>query len=202
MPFITGVLLGLSTLGFIGPVFFYLVKSALESGFKAGLSVALGIVIADVLCLLCVLYGAQPFIENPDNQQWFLLIGACILLFMGYKFLFKPNLKTKVDVKYKRKSLVFYFINGFVINFVNPFVFLVWIGFVTYIESIYVGYEIVVALVTILLVIFTTDTLKALYARKLKKYIQPHYLKRVFQFFGIIMLGFGVRLLVLYFVNE
>jgi threonine/homoserine/homoserine lactone efflux protein len=49
MELITGILLGLSTLLFIGPVFFYLVKTTLEGGIWAGVSVAIDVVIGDVI---------------------------------------------------------------------------------------------------------------------------------------------------------
>ena len=50
MAILTGILLGLGTMLFVGPVFFYLLKSTLESGFKAGIAVALGIILGDVIC--------------------------------------------------------------------------------------------------------------------------------------------------------
>mgnify|MGYP003340062785 CR=1 FL=1 len=59
-----GVLAGLSMLLFIGPVFFTLLKSALQHGIKTGVSVAFGIFISDVICVN-MLFKFKPSSEQP-----------------------------------------------------------------------------------------------------------------------------------------
>jgi len=58
---ISGILLGLSTLLFLGPVLFYLLKSSMESGFKAGVAVASGIILGDIICVILVLSGGKIY---------------------------------------------------------------------------------------------------------------------------------------------
>ena len=195
MSILTGILLGLSTLLFIGPVLFYLLKSSIESGFKAGFAVALGIIVGDIICVFLALFGAKYFFENETNQMWLALIGGVILLLIGLKYVLKPDLNIEVDKKMSSKSLLLYFTNGFLINFVNPFVFAVWLGFVSFNQSKYGEVETLISLIITLVVIFSTDLLKAFYAQKVLIIIKPKRLKLIFKVFGIIMMLFAFRLL-------
>ena len=195
MAILTGFILGLGTLLFIGPVLFYLLKSAMESGFKAGISVALGIVAGDFICAALALYGAQSFLKNNRFEFWTAILGGLILLIMGLKYVLNPNLDTDIKGKIKRKSYGVYFLNGFLINFVNPFVFAVWIGFVSYNQSLYDTTSTLLSLGVTLVVIFATDLLKAMFADKLTPLINPAALKKVFRVFGVFMVLFGLRLL-------
>ena len=195
MALFTGLLLGLGTLLFIGPVFFYLIKSTLESGFKAGIFVALGIILGDILCLLIALYGSNEFMTRPTFVLWASIIGGALLLFMGLKYVLKPNLDTTVKGRLQRSSLLVYGINGFLINFVNPFVFTVWFGFVSYTKALYDNGTAVFSLVITLSVIFSTDVLKALFAERISWLIEPQKLKNIFRVFGALMICFSIRLL-------
>lgn len=199
MAILTGILLGLSTLAFIGPVLFYLLKSALESGFKAGAAVAVGIILGDIICVILAYYGAERFFNNPDNLKWIALGGGLILLAIGLKYFLKPALSTETEGKYKDKKVSVYFINGFLINFVNPFVFAVWFGFVSYNQSQFTPTETISSLIATLITIFSTDLLKAYFSNRLITLIKPEKLKIIFKFFGIMMIAFAIRLIVIFF---
>jgi threonine/homoserine/homoserine lactone efflux protein len=195
MAVLTGILLGLSTLLFIGPVFFYLLKSTLEYNVKAGIAVAVGIIVGDVICVVLALKGVGIFFGNADNNKLLALLGGLLLLIMGLKYLFKPSIENVSNLS-NPKSLWRYGINGFLINFVNPFVFAVWIGFLSINQSQFESKaSVVTSLVFTLLIIFLTDCLKALFAHKLKQFINPIRLKIVFKIFGVIMILFSVRLI-------
>ena len=196
MALFTGFLLGLGTLLFIGPVFFYLLKSTLESGFKAGVSVALGIILGDMLCLWIALYGTTEFIAKPTFVFWASIIGGALLLVMGLKYVLKPNLNTTVKGRLQKSSLLVYGINGFLINFVNPFVFAVWFGFVSYTQALYDDSTALFSLAVTIAVIFSTDVLKALFAERISHLIEPQKLKNVFRVIGILMICFSIRLLI------
>lgn len=197
MEIITGILLGLSTLLFIGPVFFYLLKSSLESGFKAGISVAVGIILGDIIYVVLVFKGIGGFLQEEENSKWMALAGGLLLIGMGIKYLFNPSTKTEIAERLNSKSLWVYGLNGFLINFINPFVFGVWVVFLTINQSKY-GNEssILISMSIILTVIFITDLLKAFFAYKLKNLMNPSRLRTVYKIFGVIMVLFGSRLII------
>ena len=200
MPILTGIFLGLTTLLFIGPVFFYLLKSSIESGFRAGLAVAIGIIVGDIICVLLAIYGFGNFFESPESQKWFAGIGGIILLFFGLRYFFKPSVANSKSKSNSSRSFIVYGMNGFLINFVNPFVFAVWFGFYTFNTSKFTDENnVFVSLSITLLVIFTTDVLKAYFANKLIPYLTCKRLLVLFKIFGIIMIGFSFRLIVTFY---
>lgn len=199
--FLHGFLIGLSFVIFIGPVFFYLLKSSLDKGFWAGFFVALGIVIADLICITICSLGAIPFFNNSENQFWLGFIGSIILIAMGIKFLIRPASTDEEDKKIKPTKItkvgyLAFFSQGFLINFVNPFVFVVWIGIIGYAETEY-GFStsMFIFLLAALIGIFSTDLIKVYFAQKIKRFLTVKFLKKLYMFFGLILIIFGIRLM-------
>jgi len=196
MAFFEGFLLGLGMVIFIGPVFFTLLKSALSYGFWAGMMVALGIFASDVVCVGLCSFGAIPFFKNPDNQFWLAIGGSFILFTIGLKYLLKPNVNVDKDLKLKAGHYTTYFAKGFIVNFVNPFVFLVWISVIGLAQTKHgSGKELWIFLGAALLAILITDSAKVVFADRIKKLIQPEFLRKAYQVIGVVMLGFVARLL-------
>ena len=194
MALLNGFLLGLGFVIFLGPVFFYLLKCTLDSGFWSGLSVALGIVFADFVCITICSLGAIAFFENTKNQFWIGIVGGLILLFLGLKFIFKPKVFTQTEEKIKlsKANYASYFTQGFLINFVNPFVFVVWISVIGIAKAEYgSSNNFFMFLGAALAGIFTTDLLKVITAHRIKKFLSPAYLITIYKVFGVILLVFG-----------
>lgn len=200
-----GFLVGLGFIIFLGPVFFYLLKNSLEKGFWVGFFIALGIVMGDLVCLVICSFGAVPFFNNPDNQFWIGIIGSLILLGLGIKFLIKPETKTKspespIPQKISKTNYVSYLVQGFLINFINPFVFIIWIGIIGYAETEYdYGKDMLAFFTAVLLGIFSTDLLKAYFAHKIKKFLTKRFMRNISRVFGVILIVFGVRVLLYVF---
>ena len=196
-----GVLIGVGFIIFFGPVFFYLLKNALEKGFWVGFFISLGIVIGDLACLIICSFGAVPFFNNPNNQFWIGIIGSAILLGLGVKFLVKPETKTKssksnILKKVTKTNYASYFMQGFLLNFVNPFVFVIWIGIIGYAETEYgYGEDMFAFLLATLLGIFSTDILKAYFAHKIKKFLTKKFMRNLSRVFGIVLIVFGIRVI-------
>lgn len=197
MVFFEGFLIGLAMVVFIGPVFFTLLKSALNYGFWAGMMVALGIFFSDVVCVGLCSFGAIPFFENTENQFYLAIGGSVILFGLGLKYLFKPNVNVDEQVKLHAGHYTAYFTKGFLVNFVNPFVFLVWISVIGLAQGKYGNSDdLWIFLGAALVAILVTDSLKVVFADRIKKFIQPKFLLRAYQVIGVVLIGFGVRLLV------
>ena len=201
MAFLEGFLIGLGMIVFIGPVFFTLIKSALNYGFWAGMMVAMGIFISDVLCVGLCAFGAIPFFKNPLNQHWLAIAGSVILFGIGLKYLIKPDVNVDKELKLKAGHYTAYFAKGFLVNFVNPFVFLVWISVIGLAQLKYgEDADLWVFLGAALLAIILTDTTKVIFAHRIKNLIKPKFLLKAYQVIGVVMLGFGFRLLYFAFI--
>lgn len=195
MYIVTGILFGLTTLLFIGPVLFYLISSTISGGKKAGVAVALGILAGDIICAAAAIWGGQQLFNAPSFQWWVAFLGGMLLLVFGGKYLFFSKNETGVKTVKKLNSWWLYFINGFAINFFNPFVFAVWFGFATYNRSVYTESETIVSMSITLFVVFASDVFKAYFSEILGKYIKSDRLIKLYRIFGLLMLIFAIRLL-------
>jgi threonine/homoserine/homoserine lactone efflux protein len=199
--FLEGYSIGLAMIVFIGPVFFTLLQSALRFGKLSGTMVAFGIIVSDIVCILIYFFGLNS-IELPAYfNNIVAAIGALVLIAMGLKYLLQKPPNSEV-VFASKLNLVSSFTNGFLVNFVNPFVFVVWAGIVLFAKESYsTPTEIQVHLIGVLAGIITTDLLKVLLADKIKPFLKPKILEKTTRFFGIVMIGFAFRL-ILYLLSK
>lgn len=180
---------------FIGPVVFTLLKATLEKGTKAGVMVASGIIVSDIVVILICLAGAIPFFENENNQFWIALFGSILLLLLGIKYMMSEEQEGLMKTETSKRDAATSFTNGFLVNFINPFVFMVWIGIIVLAESNYgSGWSLWTFILAILLGIYSQDLVKVFFAKKIKPFLDPKKLMRTYQFLGILMLAFSIRL--------
>ena len=195
MIFLKGYILGLGMILFIGPVFFLLLSISLQLGTKAGILVALGILLSDVVCVYLCYFGVASFLYEPDSKLWVSLAGGIILMLLGVKYLIKPASKLEIQSEVLGLDYLACFIKGFLVNFVNPFVFLVWIGVIAYLHETKLSeHDSYIYLAGTLCAILSTDLLKVFSARQLKSILKPKALKFIFRICGIALICFGIRL--------
>jgi threonine/homoserine/homoserine lactone efflux protein len=197
MPLLEGYATGLALIVLIGPVLFVLVQSTLERGKSHGFAVALGIFVSDVIAVLLCGLGAAAFFDDPGVQPWLALGGAVLLVGLGLRYLIKPTLNRPVDESPTAASWAGFFAKGFLVNFVNPFVFMVWLGIIGAAAARH-GYDrdLVGFMSGAVLGVFTLDLLKVLLAHRLRPLLKPKVLRVVLRISGLLLLGFGVRLIV------
>lgn len=195
MSFLHGLLAGLAMIIFIGPVLFTLLQAGLKYGFKGGMAVALGIIVSDIIAVVICYYGAIPFFKDGYNQFWIAIGGGILLMAMGVKYLWKPNYFQGDGMGLGARDFSNLFSKGFLVNFVNPFVFLVWIGLIGYAQEEYPGDD-RIYISGALLGIFLTDSIKAFFAGKLRPLLAPQRLRRIYWVFGILLILFGIRLMI------
>lgn len=197
MPFFKGLFLGFGTAFLLGPVFFTLIKNAVQNGRNAGIWTSVGIIVSDILVIAICFFSTASLLENIKTEPMVKIAGAAILLGLGLKFIFKPVLFDAETVKSTKRDYFGYFTQGFLVNGVNPFVFIIWIGFITIGRTNYTDNSIFIFLGAILVGIFTTDILKSFLADKIKPYLKPSILLLAYKIIGAIIIGFAIRLLLL-----
>jgi threonine/homoserine/homoserine lactone efflux protein len=197
MAFLQGLGFGLLMMFFIGPVFFYLLQISLQYGSRSGMAAAIGILISDLsVAAICYFFASNLF-ENGDQQTefWLALIGGIILVVFGLGYIFKPKLPSAKPVEIKKMDYATFFTKAFLINFVNPFVFVVWIAMIGKANLTYdTQTEVIFFLIAALLGIITTDTLKVLGSKYLRRIIEPHFLIKLYKGIGILLIAFSLRL--------
>lgn len=197
MAFVKGYLAGLVFIVFMGPAMLTLIKASITHGFWSGWMVAFGIFSGDVLAVFLVYnLGATRLVENQLIQIILAFLGAALLLIMGFRYAIKPSLHNPDEVQVSTLSYLGFFAKGFFLNFLNPFVFVVWIGMLAIATQQYSAPKDVSAYMAGLLgMVITSDTLRAAFAHKIRPLFQPHILIWIFRVIGVVLIGFGIYLL-------
>lgn len=191
---ISGIGFGLVLTFITGPVFFALIKTSIEKGFHAGVALALGVVTSDMVFVGAILFGSQYFDITPHDKTIAGIIGAAILFAIGVYYIFK-----KADVDYqsavpKKVNRAGYFIKGFVMCIFNPTILFHWtvvigVASTAFHEGVHNrALKIGIMFLTILIVQFGLDTVKAFYANKLRDKISPKFVHRLNEIAGIALI--------------
>lgn len=200
MPWILAILKGISgglLLGLVsfGPSFFALIKVGIQGGKMAGILMALGIFLSDLVVALACFYGLSGFFTMPEFQLIFAGFAALGISVIGVKGIvvkykkFLRNLQSPIE---KNTNII----KGFAMNLMNPFVILLW---VTLTGAMSVGhdnsfegrYTILVQIITTLVTVFSTDMAKVYLSDYLGKKLNHRIYFFVNRYFGIVLTAIG-----------
>jgi threonine/homoserine/homoserine lactone efflux protein len=197
--FIEGLLSGLLLAISMGPIFIALTQTSLEKGIRPGLTVGSGIWISDIAIVIILhrfIYGIKSTIESDSFIFWMGLSGAIILFCFGIVLLIKKPSMEYNSFKIKSTDYLGFWLKGFLVNTVNPFTFIFWVGIIS---TYMIGREasdtqMAILLVTILTVIIISDSFKVLLADFLRQWLNAHHVRMVSRISGIFLILFGIFL--------
>jgi threonine/homoserine/homoserine lactone efflux protein len=112
-----------------GPGVFAVVSRALASGFNHASMMIIGIVIGDIIYLLCAIYGLSFIAQFFGN--FFIIIkymGGLYLIYLGYK-IFTSKVTQHNIQGIKELSMKVNFLSGLFITLGNPKVIVFYLGF-------------------------------------------------------------------------
>lgn len=196
-----------------GPIFFVLLQTALEEGFRSGMLVVLGIFISDVLFVGAMYFGLETItlVTNlPDFDFYLQMIGGVILVGFGLGTLLGKPPEIPKDLKtdkmtgddiaafnFKKSPALSLWFRGFAVNTFNPTTVLFWVGAAT-IRVDNNGFNSTQFLlfgIGILIVILVTDSAKAWLAKLIRWWLKPKYMLLLRKISGTALLLFGVGFL-------
>jgi threonine/homoserine/homoserine lactone efflux protein len=196
--FVEGFSMGLLLSAMIGPVFFTLIQSSLENGFRYSAILASGILVSDLIYVIITFFGVNFLAKFPDFEFFLAIGGGVVLMGFGIATFFKkikerPNTGGLPTLKGQKLNG---FIKGFSINGINPFVLLFWISIagLVNINEAYAKKDVVFYYTGILATVFSIDLLKAFVAKKLRSFVTPKLMVKMNKAVGIALLYFGLRL--------
>lgn len=199
-----GLLLGFFLAISVGPVIFAIIKHSINHGKKAGYFLVAGISASDIVLVLVAHFFTQLFHSLLVHKQAIAIGGGIFLILLGVYTLFIKKVKTDeanrlVDKEYKAHHYAGMFFSGFLINILNPAVFLFWLAWTTAVHADAETmphpntYQFIV-FGTCLLFVLLTDLLKVFMAARLRKKLTPKVLRIINIISGIILVGFGLVL--------
>jgi threonine/homoserine/homoserine lactone efflux protein len=196
--FLYGLTVGFAFSFALGPVFFSLIKTSLERGFRAALSIALGVIAADIL-LLAMAYGSvDAFLpkSNVDVTYWVQILGGLLLLGLGIGTIAKKPQNTEGDILPQERRILKHLSMGFFLNLLNPANFFEWMGTASLLKSKYHfdTFDNISFFTGALLAVFFTELFVAYFAAQLRPILSEKIMYRINIVTGAVFIGSGLWL--------
>jgi threonine/homoserine/homoserine lactone efflux protein len=203
-PITKGLLLGIILSISIGPVIFAILKQSLTNGKAAGYAFVAGVSSSDITLLIICNVFTQLFALVIEHKSVIAMVGAGFLLLMGlYTLLFKKIALDKImddnQKPMRRLDLLGVFVSGYLMNTLNPNVFLFWFAWTAAIGASAAEtsnpfvYKLIV-FGTCLLFVLISDLAKVVLAGSLRPRLTEKTLIWVNRISGIIILIFSAAL--------
>jgi threonine/homoserine/homoserine lactone efflux protein len=183
----------------LGPVFFSLIKASLEYGFRAAISIALGVIAADLVLLGIAYGGVEAFLPKSDMDVtfWVQLLGGLLLISIGLTTILKKRKNTEGVTLTHERRIIKHLSMGFFLNIINPANFFEWIGAASVLKSKYQfeTFENVSFFTGALLAVFITELSVAYFATRLRKVLNDRVIYGINVATGVVFVGSGIWLL-------
>lgn len=192
-----GVLFGLLLAVMLGPVFFALIQNSIIKGFKAGIYMALGIAVSDTSYIFLMYFSVKQFENNDTVSVWMGSLGGLIIFVTGIISLRKNSVKLEdQQVNLQKTNFFKQFAKGFILNGVNPFVLLYWLGVMTLVTKSYYynQNEVIVFFAAIIGTLLLTDFSKVALSHRLRDWVTPRKLNIMNKIVGVALILFSFRL--------
>ena len=189
-----GLLLSIS----VGPVLFSIIKQSLNNGHSGGLAFVFGVSASDIMLVLLSNIFTQLFDSIKAYKTEVGVAGCIFLVSMGIFFLFfkkvKVNAEGKQILKLRKRDYAQTFLSGFVMNSLNPSVFIFWIYASTAVITHTINQRIII-FITCLSWMLGTDILKVFLAGKIRNRLTPHNIHILNKINGLLLIVFGIALI-------
>lgn len=126
------------SLVFIGPIFFLLIETSFSRGPKHAFTLDLGVVSADIICIVASYYASADLVQLIDKHPGFYRITAFIVLIYSLYMIFsKTKMHLPGEEKMIEQNYLKTFMNGFLFNILNIGVVLFWLVTVISVRNAY-----------------------------------------------------------------
>ena len=203
-PIFKGLLLGLILSISLGPVIFAILKQSITNGRKAGYLFVAGVSTSDIGLLLIANIFTSIFLLVLDHKAFIAMAGAGFLLLLGLYTLFFKKIKIEYDEKgeekvFRKRDYLGIYISGFLMNTLNPSVFIFWFAWTAAIGASAaetnnpVQYKFLV-FATCLVFLLLSDLIKVALASRLRPSLTEKNLIWINRISAIIILVFSAAL--------
>ena len=194
----------------MGPAFITLVQTSLHRGFKSAAWFISGVVLNDAMIISLYILTSVQVVMRSELEVTLFSIGAGIILVLFGVFTFRRKAEDKesliekrtneiMEEKKDKPSWLLMLGKGFVINLLNPFVWIFWFSAVAVVAGSMGGNK-VNTIVFFALILGTTlmcELLKAWGAAKLKVFFKPERTTIMNRCAGILLVVCGIYFIVM-----
>lgn len=182
----------------VGPVLFSIIKQSLNNGHKGGLAFVFGVSASDITLVLVSNVFTELFNSLKTYKTEVGVAGCIFLVSLGLFFLFfkkvKVNEEGKQVFRLRKRDYAKTFLSGYLMNTLNPSVFIFWIYASTAVIGLTVNHRIIV-FVTCLSWMLGADILKVFLAGKIRNRLTPHNIHILNRINGLLLIIFGIALI-------
>jgi threonine/homoserine/homoserine lactone efflux protein len=187
-----GLLFGMGMSLMLGTVFFSLIQNSIQNGWRKGALIAVGVVVSDFIFISLALFGVN-WIEPGQNNMW--IQGAAVVLLLGLGLsMFREKQPKVVSPQTRLGKALYYTLNGFLLNILNPVNFVFWAGLATVARTTW-GYDtdrLMVFFSGCLIAIFGTEVLISFLAHRIKNFLNASMLKWINWITGMAFIGIAI----------
>lgn len=196
----TVVIVLLLTFSF-GPAFFALINTGINHGYKTGSLLAVGVVMSDfIVCLLIIFlvhFGASTYIQDEKSQRFMGILAGIVLIIFGVQHFRQPVPREQDSLEIKIPSTASMLGKGFLLNSLNPAVWLLWLGNVTAVSKTlnYSVIRMIIYFSITLGLVLLVEMAKVSVSGKLKVFLTPKTMYTINIITGILLSIFGLVLI-------
>lgn len=195
-PFFQGILLGLTVTVSMGPGFVALFQTSIVRGVKAGIVLALGFLISDLVLISISYFGLSSLIINGNNIILGIIAGLILIVSGTFSVFRTPSIQISESGRLSdfHSKLPVLLLKGFLLNIANPFVLIFWIGIMGFAASNYGmhSYGFFIFFLGLLSTAFSSDLMKCYLSGFLKNVLSPRTIVMVNKVIGTIFIGIGI----------
>ncbi|MCH5600021.1 LysE family translocator [Niabella ginsengisoli] len=197
---IKGITLGLLLSIAVGPVLFSIIKHSINVGHKGGFAFVAGVSASDITIAFVSNAFSALFEVISEYKQAIGITGSLFLMVIGVYFLFFKKVKINqegkaIQITFRKRDYATMFFSGYLMNTLNPSVFLFWLTASTSFINHNIEERIVI-FTTCLLIVLAADIAKVMLAGKIRNRLTPHNIQLINRINGIILIGFSIALII------
>jgi len=196
----------------MGPAFITLVQTSLHRGFRSAAWFATGVILNDAMVIsICIMASVQVVMKSSKEAAWACVGAGIVLLLFGVStFRKKVKEREERDAYLERRTnevlkkqedkpaWIVFLAKGFVLNILNPFVWIFWFSAVAMVAGNMGGNK-VSTMVFFAIILGTTlllELLKAWGAAKLKKFLDAERTVLMNRIAGILLMLCGAYFII------
>jgi len=192
--FLEGFLLGMGAAIPLGPINILIMNHALRE-YKSGVLIGFGAMSADILYLTLILLGVTAVFNAPLLLNIMGVLGSIFLLYLSYLIFKGRNKPLHTDKKkFISKNLIAFYLQGFVLTFINPYTVAFWLSIAGY--TAHKNLEPFITITGMMCAISLWITLMPYFVHRSKHRISQKAAYYFNLFSSVILLGFGLSLAV------
>ncbi len=188
-----GVWLSLS----VGPVLFSIIKQSLNNGHRGGMAFVLGVSLSDISLVLVSTVFTQLFSQLTTYMVEIGIAGCIFLVSLGIYYFFFKKIKLRDAnqpmLQFRKSDYAKIFVSGFLMNTLNPAVFIFWVAASTGTIE-HTIQERIIIFSTCLAFVLGTDIAKVMLAGKIRNRLTPHNIHIISRINGLILMVLGLAI--------